>query len=117
MLTKVKSVKPSGKEPYQSANGLLYSFIYDLEDGVKLTVNHKTEAPRFKSGDTVEYSITSTNKFGSLGKMDKPKLDGSTAQPIQPNNGFGSEESQLDRVERKIDQILATANKNNEAPF
>lgn len=109
MLTTVKSVKPTGKEPYQSTNGLLYSFIYDLEDGVKLTANHKTDTPRFKAGDVVDYSITSSNKYGSIGKLDKPKDGTATQQPaITPNQDFSKGETQLDRIEKKLDTIIST---------
>ena len=60
MISKVKSVHPKN-ETYQSPNGLLYKFNYEMEDGAKLSANHNTEQCTSKAVDEVEYDITGTN--------------------------------------------------------
>mgnify|MGYP000005821609 CR=1 FL=1 len=72
MISKVKSVHPKN-ETYQSPNGLLYKFNYEMEDGAKLSANHKTEQCPFKAGDEVDYHIKGSNNYGSWGSVKKPE--------------------------------------------
>lgn len=70
-LSKVKNVQ--GKGTWESLNGTMYQFIYEMEDGAKLQANHKTQGGAFAVGTEVEYEITRTHeKFGDSGKVRKP---------------------------------------------
>ena len=75
---KVISVTGNGsfKSQYGDENGLLYSFIYTLENengqSGEFRVNHKTTEPKFKAGETVVFedkgSDNKGNKKASLSK-------------------------------------------------
>jgi hypothetical protein len=74
-------VKINGAGTYNSPNGLLYKFEYELSNGVILTANHKTQTSPFKDGDTVEYVIKGTNDFGSWGSVSNQKTCLKQAHP------------------------------------
>lgn len=75
-MSETKQVKVMGvtgngsfKSDYGDANGLLYSFIYTLQnengqDG-EFHVNHKTIEPVFKAGETVEFEAKGQDKKGN----------------------------------------------------
>ena len=70
-LSKVKNVQGNGT--WESQNGTMYQFIYEMEDGAKLQANHKSQGGAFAVGTEVEYEITRTHeKFGDSGKVRKP---------------------------------------------
>ena len=81
---KVISVTGNGsfKSQYGDQNGLLYSFVYTLQnengkDG-EFHVNHKSPDPKFKAGEVVEFEP----------KGETPKGD-KKAKLSKPNNGGG----------------------------
>ncbi len=61
--SKVKHVKGNGDWPNKFGE-TMYSFEYELEDGVIGLANHKTLQPKFNPGDSVEY-IKGTDKIGN----------------------------------------------------
>lgn len=78
-LKKVISVTGNGsfQSQYGDANGLMYSFIYTLENDRGETgefhVNHKTNEPKFKAGDEVELETKGQDKYGNQkAKLHKP---------------------------------------------
>lgn len=71
MESKVKSVQASGT--FNSDYGMLYKFLYEMEDGVSIQANHKTDKPRFSAGDTVEYIVTGSRDGQSYGKVSRPE--------------------------------------------
>jgi hypothetical protein len=90
MISKVKAVNPKN-ETYQSPNGLLYKFNYEMEDGAKLVANHKTEQCPFGVGDEVDYHIKGSNSYGSWGTVKKPEGNfspqGTKVAPTNNRNG------------------------------
>tara|TARA_B100000965_G_scaffold370711_1_gene359052 strand:+ start:172 stop:537 length:366 start_codon:yes stop_codon:yes gene_type:complete len=53
--TKVKRVQGDGS--YQTKNGFFYQFEYEFEDGIVGLASHKTNEPKYKKGDSVNYEI------------------------------------------------------------
>lgn len=62
----VKSVQADGT--WESKYGLMYSFEYQLDNGVVFKANHKTDEP-IPAGEKVEYEIKKENQYGKLGKI------------------------------------------------
>lgn len=84
-MSKVKEVSPQNVGTWDSPNGMLYKFKYTFDDGVTITANHKTDAPKFKIGDEVEYEVTKENEYGKLGKVSKPNsFKGGSRKITQP---------------------------------
>lgn len=102
MISKVKSVVPSGT--YQSPNGLLYKFKYEMEDGNSLVANHKTEQSPFGAGSEVDYHIKGTNAYGSWGAVKKPEGDFSpqgTKSAPSPVKQYGKSPEEQDQIMRQ----------------
>ena len=76
MIAKVITITPTGKEPWNSPNGPLYSFSVELSDGCHGDVNStRAEGPPYHIGDEVEYSVTNEHpKYGK--KLKIKKADG-----------------------------------------
>lgn len=72
METRVSRVKNvTGNGTWESNHGLLYSFIYEMEDGSIFKANHKTQNP-LDLGQEAEYTITKQNaQYGDQGKIKK----------------------------------------------
>lgn len=72
METRVSIVKNvTGNGTWESNHGLLYSFIYEMEDGAIFKANHKTQNP-LELGQEAEYTITKQNaQYGDQGKIKK----------------------------------------------
>jgi len=85
VASKVKSVQPNGT--YESAHGTLFKFEYEMEDGVVLAANHKSQDGFLKAGESVEYTIKGTNAYGNYGSVSKPK------QPYAPNGNSYSKKT------------------------
>jgi len=118
VASKVKSVQPNGT--YDSAHGTLFKFEYEMEDGVVLAANHKSQDGFLKVSESVEYTIKGTNTYGNYGSVSKPK------QPYTPNGNSYSKKTGGNAsfalsyakdlvVAGKVDikQILDTADKLN----
>lgn len=61
---------------YTTNNGTFYTFVVELEGGIKGQVSSKSPAPyRFNPGDEVEYTFTASANPQHLGKLklEKPK--------------------------------------------
>jgi len=71
VASKVKSVQPNGT--YESAHGTLFKFEYEMEDGVVLAANHKSQDGFLKAGESVEYAIKGNNSYGNFGSVSRPK--------------------------------------------
>ena len=71
VASKVKSAQPNGT--YDSAHGTLFKFEYEMEDGVVLAANHRSQDGFFKVGEPVEYTIKGNNAYGNYGSVSKPK--------------------------------------------
>lgn len=71
-MSKVKEVSPQNVGTWESANGTFYKFKYTFDDDVTITASHKSDSPKFKVGDEVEYEVTKENQYGKLGKVSKP---------------------------------------------
>lgn len=102
MISKVKSVVPNGT--YQSPNGLLYKFNYEMEDGAKLVANHKTEQSPFGIGDEVDYHIKGSNSYGSWGSVKKPESNFSPqVTTVAPSAGkqYGKSPEEQDQIMRQ----------------
>lgn len=78
--SKVKSVQGAGT--YKE----FFSFEYTFEDGVVMKANHKENAPRFKEGEEVLYTIKFSNSYGNLGSVEKPQEEGHSSSPLQKSN-------------------------------
>lgn len=110
MISKVKSVVPKN-ETYQSPNGLLYKFNYEMEDGMKLVANHKTEQCPFKAGDEVDYHIKGSNSYGSWGAVKKPESGNfhqGGQKPAPANNRNADTQDQIMRqssLNRAVDAL------------
>ncbi len=75
--SRIISLAPDGRPPYNSPNGLLYGQRIAFEDGAVGLVNTKTEVPPYKVGDIMAYEIN-----GKVGKVDKMKVS-------KPKDGGG----------------------------
>ena len=75
-ISKVKNVQGAGD--WDSQYGKMYSFEYEMEDGVIFKANHKSPDGAFKIGDEAEYTITKENEYGKLGKVSKPQEIGNS---------------------------------------
>jgi len=71
-LSKVKNVQGSGT--WENNGTLFYKFEYEMEDGQIVNAMHKSQEPRFKVGEEVEYLIT--NAQYNNGKINKPQQGG-----------------------------------------
>lgn len=71
MISKVKSVQPSGTD--NTPHGLLFKFEYQMEDGAVLSARHKSQDALFAPGTEVEYEIKGTTDYGNYGSVSKPK--------------------------------------------
>ena len=108
MISKVKSVVPNGT--YQSPNGLLYKFKYEMEDGNSLVANHKTEQCPFGAGSEVDYHIKGTNAYGSWGSVKKPESGNipASGSPAPTNNRNADTQDQIMRqssLNRAVDAL------------
>lgn len=75
--SKIKSVSDKNVGTWDSPNGMFYKFKYTFEDGESLTAQHKTDAPKFRVGEEVEYEIKRTHEhYGNSGKVSKPNSFG-----------------------------------------
>lgn len=76
MLSKVKTVKPTGS--WEGQYGKMYKFWYVFEDGTEGTANHKAEGGFFQPGTEVEYEASQTThpQDGKKLKVSKPKEGG-----------------------------------------
>lgn len=83
-----KVVQIQGAGDWKNRHGdTMYSFEYTVDNGEgfeTFTANHKTQQPRFKEGDEVQYQITGENEHGKRGKVDKP-FEQSTAHSSRMN--------------------------------
>lgn len=72
MITKVKSVQAGGT--WNTPKGeTMYRHNYEMEDGIKIQANHKTELP-FKVGDSVDYEVKKDDpQYGKSGSVKKPE--------------------------------------------
>ena len=85
VASKVKSVQPNGT--YENAHGTLFKFEYEMEDGVVIAANHKSQQGFLKVGESAEYIIKGDAGFGNYGSVSKPK------QPYTPNSNSYSKKS------------------------
>jgi len=92
MISTIKEIQGNGT--YESPHGLLYKFLYTMDDGTELSANHKSQKCPFKIGDEVEYLVNGSNSYGSWGKVSKP---GGYAPPT--GGGKMSDDTQK-RIER-----------------
>ena len=67
--SKIKNVQSNGT--WEKDGTTFYKFEYEMEDGQIVNAMHKTQEPKFKIGDTVEYTITNTQY--NNGKLNKPQ--------------------------------------------
>ena len=70
--SKVKSVQGNGT--WEKDGTTFYKFEYEMEDGQIVNAMHKTQEPKFKVGETAEYTIT--NAQYNNGKLSKPQEQG-----------------------------------------
>ena len=88
--SKIKSVQTSGDYQSKFDGSTMYTFEIQLEDGSVGEVSAKSQ-DRWKEGDEVEYTITTSPKFGNKLKLNKPgsqsfgsrKPDGDTQKRIE----------------------------------
>lgn len=66
---KIKNIQGAGT--FDSQYGMLYKFEYEFETGLLALVNHKTQSPPFKVGDTVEVELTGEFKGVKTAKLKK----------------------------------------------
>lgn len=76
MKSKITEIKPylrSDQTHHSTTNdhGTLWYFIVNLEDGTKGNVRGKSQNPRWKVGDEVDYEIEKKGNFTNL-KLQKP---------------------------------------------
>jgi len=68
--SKVATVSSVGE--WKSDHGVLYyKFLYEFEDGTKLTARHKKNSPKVNTGDEAEYEIIQTTQYGNMGRVSK----------------------------------------------
>ena len=114
MISKVKSVVPKN-ETYQSPNGLLYKFNYEMEDGMKMVANHKTEQCPFKAGDEVDYHIKGSNSYGSWGAVKKPEGDFSTqGTKVAPTNNRNADTQDQIMRQSSLNRAVDALGQNKE---
>lgn len=75
--SKVKNVQANGT--WEKDGTTFYKFEYEMEDGQIVNAMHKTQEPKFKVGETAEYTIT--NAQYNNGKLSKPQEQGSYNDP------------------------------------
>ena len=61
-VSKVKSVQGDGT--WESKFGLMYSFIYEMEDGTVIKANHQKPENKQPVGQIVQYTIKGQDKHG-----------------------------------------------------
>lgn len=83
----IKSVQSDGT--FDSKYGMLYSFEYELDNGVVLKANHKKPEP-IESGERVEFTVKGQNDYGKYGSV-KRHFQG-------PGEGFGSTSTYKDNT-------------------
>ncbi len=71
-------------------HGTMYEQKVELEDGVILVANSKTETPIYKVGDLVEYEVTGEYKGTKKGKVRIPQEG-----PVRSSYGKTPEEAAL----------------------
>lgn len=67
---KFTRIEPANPSTWQGSHGLMYAFEAELDDGTTGTFNAKSP-DKWKVGDEVEYTATSTHHGNKL-KLDKP---------------------------------------------
>ncbi len=113
MISKVKSVQ-SKNETYQSPNGLLYKFNYEMEDGSKLVANHKSEQSPFKEGDEVDYHIKGGNSFGNWGTVKKPDSNFSSTSQVAPTNNRNADTQDQIMRQSSLNRAVDALGENKE---
>lgn len=113
MISKVKSVVPNGT--YQSPNGLLFKFNYNMEDGVALVANHKTEQCPFGVGDEVDYHIKGSNSYGSWGSVKKPESGfSSQGTKVAPTNNRNADTQDQIMRQSSLNRAVDALGQNKE---
>ena len=114
MISKVKAVHPKN-ETYQSPNGLLYKFNYEMEDGAKLVANHKTEQCPFAVGDEVDYHIKGSNSYGSWGSVKKPESNFSPqGTKVAPTNNRNADTQDQIMRQSSLNRAVDALGQNKE---
>lgn len=75
----VESVQGNGG--FDSKYGYLFSFEYKLDNGDFGVANHKTEQPKYKIGDTVNYEISQDDHGVKIKFVQADQGATSTSQP------------------------------------
>ena len=115
METRVSRVKNvTGNGTWESNHGLLYSFIYEMEDGAIFKANHKTQNP-FELGQEAEYTITKQNaQYGDQGKIKKynPEYAGKSYYNSQKakKSEIKEDETQIIIVRQTVLKAFSDAN-------
>ena len=113
MISKVKSVVPNGT--YNSPNGLLYKFNYEMEDGAKLVANHKTEQCPFGAGSEVDYHIKGSNSYGSWGSVKKPEGEFSAqGTKVAPTNNRNADTQDQIMRQSSLNRAVDALGQNKE---
>jgi len=84
MTSKVKKVTASGTS--KTDYGILYDFLYELEDGQVLTARHKSADNFFKEGVTVDYNVKGTYQGVDYGSVSLSEEHNAFKQPFQKDD-------------------------------
>ena len=73
-ISQITSIEPTQQGGYESAqNGYIYTFIVGFSDGVSGEAGAKNSPPPYAVGDTMEYTITRSDRYRNKIKVQMPK--------------------------------------------
>ena len=113
--SKIKNIAGAGN--FDTQHGMLFSFIYDFEDGQTIKANHKSENSPFKIGDEAEYTVKKTHPtYGDSGSVKKPESDGGFKPSAKPTTSFKADPLKQASIERQV-ALKEAINFHNVAGF